>query len=94
MKGEAKFTILSGIGYNVYVQDNQVIFNESGPMFGFHRLFAFERPKEINNTPGIWYFVHLDCSSGDIPVSHIVEASKYVNEEFGKSFEPYRGALS
>lgn len=86
--------ILSGVGYNVTVIDNQVIFEESHPFWGRSRIFAFERPHEINKSPGIWYLVHLDVSTDKMPVSHIVAAHAWCCEMFGKSFEAYRGALA
>lgn len=86
--------ILGGIGYKVTVIDNQVIFEEEICIHGHHAVFAFERPHEINKSPGIWWLVHLDTSSDRIPVSHIVAAQAWCNEMFGKSFEPYKGALT
>lgn len=85
--------ILSGIGYNVTVLDNQVIFEESHPMWGCFRTFALERPTEINNSPGIWYLTHMESTWGKTPASHISEALRYCQETFGKSFEPYKGDL-
>lgn len=87
------FVVLASIGYDVTVADNQVIFEQSPAVWSTHTVFAFERPTEINNSPGIWYLVHLDSSSQMVPASHIVAAHAWCCEQFGKSFEPYRGAL-
>jgi hypothetical protein len=87
-------TILSGIGYNVTIADSQVIFDEAICIHGHHTQFAFERPHDINESPGIWWLVHLDTSSQRIPSSHIVAAHNWCCEMFGKSFEPYKGALA
>lgn len=94
MSERQQFITLGCIGYIVTVEDGQVIFEERGGVFGCHAQFAFERPKEINDTPGIWYFVHLDTSSGRIPASHISHALQWCKEQFGDSFQPYKGALT
>lgn len=86
--------ILSGIGYNVTVIDRQVIFEEAIPIWGAYTRFAFERPIGINDSPGIWYLVHLESSSQSIPASHIAKALEWCSEMFGKSFEAYKGALA
>ena len=88
------FAILSGIGYKVIVADRQVIFEESPTVCGCFSKFAFERPYDINDSPGIWYLVYLETSSDRIPVSHIAAALVWCGEMFGKSFESYRGALA
>lgn len=88
------FAVLSCIGYNVTVADRQVIFTEAISISGCHTQFAFERPVEINNSPGIWYLTHLDSSSQRVCASHIVEAHRWCCENFGGSFEPYKGELS
>lgn len=82
------FAVLSGIGYNVTVADRQVIF-ENSEVWGCHTQFAFERPPDLNNTPGIWYFVSLDSSSNRVPASHLVKAHEWCCETFGASFTPY-----
>lgn len=87
------YTVLSGIGYTVSVVDRQVIFESAHNIWGHHTKFAFERPIDLNNTGGIWYFVHMDSSTDRVVASHIVEALAYCEREFGASFEPYRGAL-
>jgi len=87
------FVVLAGIGYNVTVVDCQVIFEEATPIWSCHTHFAFERPREINDSPGIWYFVHLDSSSQRVPASHLVAAHEWCCANLGKSFEPYRGGL-
>lgn len=89
-----QFVVLSGIGYNVTVADRQVIFEEAFCIHGFHTRFAFERPQDINNTPGIWYLVHLDTTSERIPAQHLTQAHKWCEENLGRSFEPYKGALA
>lgn len=86
-------TILSGIGYRVDVIDNQVIFTEELCIHGRHCRFAFERPPDINNSPGIWWLVHLDSSSDRIPVSHISKALEYCERQFGASFQPYQDGM-
>lgn len=80
--------VLAATGYFVRYQDGQVIFEEEGPVYSTHTQFAFEKTIEINNTPGIWYFVHLDSSSGRVPASHLVAAMDYCNDFYGKNFEP------
>lgn len=94
MSEKQQFITLGCIGYIVTVEDRQVIFEERASVFGCHAQFAFERPLEINDTPGIWYLVHLDTSSDRIPASHIVQAHEWCKEQFGASFEPYKGALT
>jgi len=86
--------LLVATEYNVTIIDDQVIFNEAICVYGSHTQFAFERPHEINDSPGIWWLVHLDTSSQRIPSSHIVAAHNWCCEVFGKSFEPYKGALA
>ena len=86
--------VLSCIEYQVTVADGQVIFDESRNLPGSFTRFALERPKDINDSPGIWYLVHLETSSGKIPASHIVEAVEWCSETFGRCFEPYKGALA
>jgi len=88
-----RHVILSGIGYRVEVADNQVLFTEEICISGCHCRFALERPPEINNSPGIWWLVHLDSTSGRIPASHIAKALEYCEREFGASFKPYSGGL-
>jgi len=85
--------ILCGTGYSVTVQDNQVIFEEAICVWGSSSCFCLERPIDINNSPGIWWLTHLEESSGRIPASNIVQAVKWCEDNFGKSFEPYKGAL-
>ena len=86
--------VLAAIGYDVTVIDNQVIFQESCPLFGHFRMFTMERPMEINNSPGIWYMTSLDSTYGQkIPLSHLKEAIAWCENRFGKSFEPLRGEL-
>lgn len=87
------FAILGCIGYRVTVADRQVIFEEEIPIHGCHTRFAFERPRDINETPGIWYLVHLDTSSERIPASHLAQALDWCGDQFGKNFEPYKGGL-
>lgn len=89
-----QLVVLSGIGYNVTVADSQVIFEEAITVWAHKTTFAFERPHEINHSPGIWYLVHLDTTSDRIPVSHLVVAHAWCCETLGKSFEPYKGALA
>ena len=90
----ARFVILSGIGYNVTVADRQVIFEEAMPVYGSHTLFAFERPNDIENSPGIWWLTSLDTNRGRIPACHLAKALEWCEQEFGKSFEPYKGELT
>lgn len=88
------FVVLSGCGYDVTVVDRQVIFTEAIPIFGCSCQFAMERPVDINETPGIWYFCGLWSSSDRVPASHIVQAAAWCDREFGASFQPYSGALA
>jgi hypothetical protein len=88
-----QLVVLSGIGYDVTVQDGQVIFENQFTLGGPVTCFALERLKEINDSPGIWYLTHLEKSYGRIPASHLVCAVKWCEENFGKSFEPYKGEL-
>lgn len=79
--------LLSCIRHNVTIQDGQIIFEAASGCWSTHTRFAFEKPREINNTPGIWYFVELDSSSGTVPASHIVQAYEWCVKHFGPSFE-------
>jgi len=86
---------LSAIGYNVYVLNDQVVFEESSPIWSCYTKLIFERRNEINNSPGIWYFVGMKVDrNGGVVASHIVKACEWLNENMGKSFEPYKGKLS
>lgn len=90
---EERRAVLACIMYRVSVVDRQVIFEQEIPVHGCYTRFAFERPRDINETPGIWYMVHHDASSGAVPASHLVQAIAWCEEHFGKSFEPYKGGL-
>lgn len=81
-----ELVVLGGIGYRATEQDGQVIFECHGGVWGTHCRFAMEKPREINDTPGIWYLVELDASSGRVPVSHIIKAHEWCCDKFGKSF--------
>ena len=84
---DLNLVVIGSIGYRVSHQDGQIIFQEATPIHGCHTLFAFEKVKEINNTTGIWYLVHLDSSSERVPAKHIYGAIEYCNDTYGKSFE-------
>ncbi len=84
---------LSCCEYRVSVVDRQVIFTECVSVWSYQTSFTLERPVEINNTGGIWYLVEASLGASPIPISHIVEAVKWCEEHFGKSFEPYKGEL-
>ncbi len=87
--------VLSGIGYFVEVQDLQVIFTESRPVANVTvTQFAFERPRDINDSNGIWYLCWLETSKRGVVASHIEQALSYCRENFGASFENYKGALA
>jgi hypothetical protein len=90
---EPHFAILGAIGYRVTVADSQVIFDQEGGIYGTHTQFAFERPKDINDSPGIWYFVWIDSSSNRVPARHLTDAVAFLERNFGHSFQPYKGAL-
>ena len=90
----AHFAVLAAIGYNVTIADRQVIFEGSSPIHSTHARFAFERPRGINDSPGIWYLTHLDTSSERIPMSHLIAAHEWCVKNLGASFEPYRGELA
>jgi hypothetical protein len=79
---------LGAIGYNVTEADSQFIFEEAGPIFGCHTCFAFEKPNDLNDTPGIWWLTHLDASSERVPASHLKAAIQWLETHYGKSFEP------
>lgn len=79
--------ILSCIAYTVTNQDGQVIFEEYGGVYGHSSSFAFEKPRDINNTPGTWWVVHMEDTCGRIPASHIVAAYEYCCDVYGKNFE-------
>lgn len=85
-----EYAILSGIRYKVKLIDNQVVFTNCDLFF---TELVFERPVNINNTPGIWYMTGWESDNQHIPLSHIVSAQKFLNENFGESFKPYKGGL-
>ena len=86
---------LSCCGYFVEVQDNQVIFTESRPVSGLTvTQFAFERPRDINDSNGIWYLCWLETRGRGVVASHIEEALQYCRENFGNCFEDYKGELA
>lgn len=86
---------LSCWGYFVDVQDLQVIFTESRPVSGCKvTQFSFDRPRDINNSNGIWYLKSLEAPDKGIPASHIEEALNYCRKQFGASFADYTGELA
>ena len=81
-------------GYFVEVQDLQVIFTESRPVAEVPiTQFAFERPRDINDSNGIWYLCWLETSKRGVVASHIEAALNYCRENFGANFENYKGEL-
>lgn len=86
-----KFAVLGAIGYDVTIQDGQVVFDEAGGFYGTHTQFAFERPVDIGNSPGIWYFVWMDSSSERVPACHIHMAIDWLEENVAASFKPWIG---
>jgi hypothetical protein len=86
--------ILGAILFNVHVVDRQVIFEEACPIYSMHCRFTLERPVDINDTGGVWQFVDMDCSLDRISMARLVQAYRWVCEQFGGDFEPYKGALS
>ena len=84
-----KEIVLGGCSYFVVTEDGQVIFEESRPVAGGGVMFSFERPREINNSNGIWYFTGLSSVSGRVPASHIEQALEYCRLNYGGNFEPY-----
>jgi hypothetical protein len=88
---ETSYAYFGGIRYKVDIADNQVIFTNREL---FYTQLSFERPKGINNSPGIWYLTSWESDTGSIPANHIVEALKYCEVNFGKSFEKYKGELA
>lgn len=86
---------LGCIGYFVKVQDRQVIFTESRPVANTPvTQFAFERPRDIYNSNGIWFLCRLESGNRGIVASHLEGALKYCRENYGDSFEDYKGALT
>lgn len=81
------FVVLGACGYNVTAQDGQIIFEEASPIWSTMTRFAFEKTLEINDTPGVWYFVDLDSSSHKVLASHLVAAHAYCIKHYGKCFE-------
>lgn len=86
---------LGACGYYIEVQDLQVIFTEASPVaFCPVTQFALQRPKDINNSNGIWYLCQIETSDRGIPVSHIEDAINYCRENFGANFSDYKGELA
>ena len=85
--GSTGTVILCGIGYRWTFIDGQVIFDETHCMWGHSTSFAFEKPRDINNTPGIWWLAHLESTSERIPAGHIAAAYEFCCETWGKNFE-------
>lgn len=79
--------VLGGIGYNVSVQDGQVIFEQTGGIWGVVTRFAFEKKRDINNTPGIWYMVEFSNTYGRISADDIKLGFEWCCENFGGNFE-------
>lgn len=86
-----KLAVLGAIGYDVTIQDGQVVFDESGGIYGTHTQFAFERPAGFNDSPGIWYLVWIDSSSERVSACHIRMAIDWLEENVGASFKPWTG---
>lgn len=78
--------ILSGVGYEVTVGDQQVVFRNNE--FSFTEM-AFEKPVDTAGsrpTPGIWYLTSLTMDNR-IPACHIAKAHEWCEEHYGESFE-------
>lgn len=75
---------LNGIRYRVRTHEGCVVFVNSGECGPCYHRFTFERKC------GCWY-VAVDSSSGDVMVSHVIEANRLVCEWFGKNHECPRG---
>lgn len=82
--------LLSGRLYTVRVLENQISFVNKELFF---TELVFERPTSLNNTPGTWQFVGWESDFGSIPVSSFVDAYNFLQENFGKDFESYKGEL-
>jgi hypothetical protein len=86
---------LGGIGYFMEVKDGQVVFTESRPIAGLPVTeFAYERPRDINETPGIWHLTWLEMGTRGCVASHLEQALQYCRAKFGGDFADYKGSLA
>lgn len=81
---------LGGRLFQVRVLEDQVVFINRDL---FYTEFVFDRPTSLNSTPGTWHFVSLQSDFDRVPLSYFVDALKFLQENFGKDFEQYKGEL-
>ena len=73
--------LISGTNYRVQVSDGLVIFSQRDSAFGHHCRICFQR-----DTDGaLWYLLFSDTFD-ECPVTHIIQAFKYVEEVYGGDF--------
>ncbi|MDB6080019.1 MAG: hypothetical protein JWO82_3766 [Akkermansiaceae bacterium] len=88
--------ILACVPYFVTIQDGQIMFHNDCGFFwmqGAPYSFAFSRdPDPIAGAAGTWDF-HPGNTDSPIAASHILRALAYCEDQFGKSFEPYKRNL-
>lgn len=88
-----RVAILGGIRYRVQVADDQVIMTHNG-IKTFE--LAFDRPLDkTTKKPSFWRLSLIESSDNDsVPMVHLLDAQKYLDEHFGKCHQKYKGELS